>query len=33
MGIIYFRDRALGKTHLVIELANPDRHYIKVNFS
>ncbi|MFW6316603.1 MAG: hypothetical protein ACOC1Z_05855 [Cyanobacteriota bacterium] len=31
MGIIYIGDRAVGKTHLAMELANPDRQYVQVN--
>ncbi len=30
MGIIYIGDRATGKTHLAMELANPKSHYVKV---
>lgn len=31
MSIIYIGDRETGKTHLAMELANPDRQYIQVN--
>lgn len=30
MGLIYIGDRAAGKTHLALELANPHGHYVKV---
>ena len=30
MGIIYIGDRAAGKTHLAMELANPKNDYVKV---
>lgn len=30
LGIIYIGDRAVGKTHLAMELANPNKHYVKV---
>ena len=30
LGVIYIGDRAVGKTHLAMELANPNRHYVKV---
>lgn len=30
MGVIYIGDRAAGKTHLALELANPQSHYVKV---
>ena len=32
MGIIYIGDRSTGKTHLAMELANPDSQYVKVTF-
>lgn len=31
MGIIYIGDRETGKTHLAMELANPDSQYVQVN--
>ena len=31
MGVIYIGDRATGKTHLALELANPKHEYVKVN--
>ena len=30
MGIVYIGDRAVGKTHLALELANPRNQYVKV---
>lgn len=30
MAVIYIGDRAAGKTHLALELANPQGHYVKV---
>ena len=30
MGVIYIGDRAVGKTHLAMELANPKSNYVKV---
>ncbi|PNW52253.1 UNVERIFIED_CONTAM: hypothetical protein BEN50_10410 [Euhalothece sp. KZN 001] len=30
MGIIYIGDRETGKTHLAMELANPDHQYVQV---
>jgi hypothetical protein len=30
LGVIYIGDRAAGKTHLALELANPQSHYVKV---
>lgn len=30
MGLIYIGDRAAGKTHLALELANPHGNYVKV---
>ncbi len=30
MGVIYIGDRATGKTHLAMELANPKSEYVKV---
>ncbi|MFM6037890.1 MAG: hypothetical protein ACKPBB_09435 [Sphaerospermopsis kisseleviana] len=31
MGVVYIGDRATGKTHLALELANPDGEYVKVS--
>lgn len=31
MGIVYIGDRSVGKTHLAMELANPQSDYIKVS--
>ena len=31
MGVVYIGDREVGKTHLALELANPESNYIKVN--
>lgn len=31
MGVIYIGDRAVGKTHLAMELANPQTDYVKVS--
>lgn len=31
MGVIYLGDRAVGKTHLALELANTDHRSVKVN--
>lgn len=31
MGVIYIGDRTSGKTHLALELANPQSNYVKVN--
>ncbi|MTJ17980.1 hypothetical protein [Dolichospermum sp. UHCC 0299] len=30
MGVVYIGDRATGKTHLALELANPKSEYVKV---
>jgi len=30
MGVIYIGDRAAGKTHLAMELANPNSNHVKV---
>jgi hypothetical protein len=30
MGVIYIGDRAVGKTHLAMELANPNSNYVRV---
>ncbi|MBK1987920.1 hypothetical protein A0J48_010270 [Sphaerospermopsis aphanizomenoides BCCUSP55] len=30
MGVVYIGDRATGKTHLAMELANPKNEYVKV---
>ncbi len=30
MGVIYIGDRAVGKTHLAMELANPNGNFVKV---
>lgn len=30
MGVIYIGDRAVGKTHLAMELSNPNGNYVKV---
>lgn len=30
MGVIYIGDRAVGKTHLALELANPHNKYVRV---
>jgi len=32
MGVIYIGDRAAGKTHLAMELANPKSNYVKVTY-
>jgi hypothetical protein len=32
LGVIYIGDRATGKTHLVLELANPKGNYVKVTY-
>ncbi|MCA2508069.1 MAG: hypothetical protein IM550_04905 [Microcystis sp. M54BS1] len=32
MGVIYIGDRDTGKTHLVLELANPRGNYVKVTY-
>ena len=32
MGVIYIGDREVGKTHLAMELANPDHEYVKVDY-
>lgn len=32
MGVIYIGDRAAGKTHLAMELANPRSKYVKVTY-
>ncbi|MFM7908538.1 MAG: hypothetical protein ACKPA9_26335 [Microcystis sp.] len=32
MGVIYIGDRETGKTHLVLELANPKGNYVKVTY-
>lgn len=31
MGVVYIGDRAVGKTHLAMELANPQSDYVKVS--
>ena len=31
MGVIYIGDRTSGKTHLALELANPQSNYVRVN--
>lgn len=31
MGVVYIGDRATGKTHLAMELANPQHEYVKVS--
>lgn len=31
LGVIYIGDRAVGKTHLAMELANPQNEYVKVD--
>lgn len=31
MGVIYIGDRAVGKTHLALELANPQGNYVQVS--
>ncbi len=30
MGVIYIGDRAVGKTHLAMELSNPNKNYVQV---
>lgn len=32
MGVIYIGDREVGKTHLAMELANPQNEYVKVDY-
>ncbi len=32
MGVVYIGDRAAGKTHLALELANPQNHCVKVSY-
>jgi len=32
MGIAYIGDRFVGKTHLALELANPESNYVKVTY-
>jgi hypothetical protein len=32
LGVIYIGDRETGKTHLVLELANPKGNYVKVTY-
>ncbi len=31
MGVVYIGDRAVGKTHLALELANPQGNYVQVS--
>ncbi|MCL2936902.1 MAG: GTPase domain-containing protein [Trichodesmium sp. St15_bin1_1] len=31
MRVVYIGDRAVGKTHLALELANPQGHYVRVS--
>ena len=31
MGVVYIGDRATGKTHLAMELSNPNNEYVKVD--
>ena len=31
MGVVYVGDRAVGKTHLALELANPEGNYVQVS--
>ena len=31
MGVVYIGHRAVGKTHLAVELANPQGQYVKVS--
>jgi len=32
LGVIYIGDRETGKTHLAMELGNPNYHYVKVTY-
>lgn len=32
LGVIYIGDREVGKTHLAMELANPQNEYVKVDY-
>lgn len=32
LGVIYIGDREVGKTHLAMELANPNSEYVKVSY-